>query len=111
MTRSMVSPDTIWLKKTELTDSGLFLILRVRSNIKQVTVEGMDGESHLEYEYDETETRYPVPEGVTSVADIQNLISTDTPVVISKAGREKAWQEIHAKPIEDLRKVAIIKAL
>ena len=111
MTRSMVSPEPIWLRKTELTDSGLFLILRVRSNIKQVTVEGMDGESHLEYEYDETETRYPVPEGVTSVADIQNLILADASVVISKAGREKAWKEIHAKPIEDLRKVAIIKTL
>ena len=111
MTRSTISPDTIWLKKTEMIDDQLYLILRVRSNIKQVTVEGMDGESHLEYEYDETETRYPVPEGVTSVADIQNLISTDTSVVISKAGREKAWQEIHAKPIEELRRVSAIKPI
>jgi len=107
----MISPDTIYLRKTELTDDGLFLILRVRSNIQQATVEDTDGGNHTEYEYDENEIRYPVPEGVTSVADIQNLISTDTSVVISKAGREKAWQEIHAKPIEELRKVAIIKAL
>jgi len=111
MTRSMVSPDTIWLRKTELADSGLFLVLRARSNIKQVTVDDMDGESHLEYEYDETETRYPVPEGVSSVADIQNLISANTAMIISKGDNEKAWREINVMPVDELRKVAIIKAL
>jgi len=110
MTRSMISPDTIWLRKTELTDDGLFLFLRVRSNIKQVTVEDMDGKSHFEFEYDEIEIRYPVPEGVTSVADIQNLLSANVAVITSKATKKKAWQEIHAKPIEELRgKVVEVK--
>jgi len=105
MTKSTVNPEPIWLKKTELTNDSLFLVLRVRSNIKQVTVEDMDGKSHIEFEYDEAEIRYPVPEGVTSVADIQNLILADGTLISSKAATKKAWKDIHAKPIEDMRKI------
>ena len=104
MTRSMVSPDTIWLRKTDLTDDGLLLILRVRSNIHQVTVEDADGGSHTEYEYDENEVRYPVPDGVYTVTDLQNLITAEAANINQKSGREKAWKDIHAKPIEELRK-------
>lgn len=107
MTRSMVSPDSIWLRKTELTDDSLFLILRVRSNIKQVTVEDVDGGSHTEYEYDENEIRYPVPEGVYTVTDLQNLIAVEAANINQKSVRDKAWKEIHAKPIEELRKTVV----
>jgi len=107
MTRSMINPDTIWLRKTELTDSGLFLILRVRSNIKQITVESGDGNSHSEFEYDESEIRYPVPDGVISILDLQNLISAEAANITKKATEEKAWKEIHAKPIEELRKMVV----
>ena len=107
MTRSMISPDTIWIRKTELTDVGMFLVLRVRSNIKQVTVEDMEGKSHIEFEYDETEVRYPVPDGVTSILDLQNLISTEAVNITKKATKEKAWKEIHAQPIENLRKTVV----
>ncbi len=103
MTRSMISPDTIWLRKTDLTDDGLFLILRVRSNIQQVIVEGADGGSHIEYEYDENEVRYLVPDGVYTVTDLQNLIAEEAANINQKSTREKAWKEIHAKPLEELR--------
>jgi hypothetical protein len=101
----MVSPDTIWLRKTELTDNGLFLILRVRSNIQQITVKDADGgDSHTEYEYDENEVRYPVPDGVYTVIDLQNLIAAEAANINQKSIREKAWKEIHARPIKELRK-------
>jgi len=104
MTRSTISPDTIWLKKTEMVDDRLYLVLRVHSNIEQVTVEDADGKSHTEFEYDETESRYLVPDGVTSVLELQNFISAEAVNITQKAVREKAWKEIQAKPIEDLRK-------
>ena len=103
MVRSMINPDIIWLRKTELTDDGLFLILRVRTNIKQVTVEDMKEGGHTEYEYDEEEVRYPVPDGVTSAAGIQNLLSTEAANIIQKATRVMVWKEIHTQPIEELR--------
>ena len=107
MTRSMISPDTIYLRKTELTDDGLFLILRVRSNIQQATVEDTDGGNHTEYEYDENEIRYPVPESVYTVIDLQNLIAAEAANINQKSVREKAWKEIHARPIGELRKTAV----
>lgn len=103
MVRSMISPDTIWLRKTELTDGVLFLVLRVRSNVKQVTIEDSQGGSHIEYEYDEVETRYQAPDTLSSVADVQSLLAVKSADIILKAGREKAWGEIHATPIEQLR--------
>jgi hypothetical protein len=100
----MISPEPIWLRKTELTDEGLFLILRVRSNVKQVNVEDASGERHVEYDYDEKEIRYQVPEGVSSLTDLQGLISTKAADIISKATIRKRWEEIQDKPIDDLRK-------
>ena len=107
MTRSMISPDTIWLRKTELTDDSLFLILRVRSNIQQVTIENGDGGSHTEYEYDENEIRYPVPDSVYTVADLQNLIAVEAANINQKSVREKAWKKIHARPVEEMRKTVV----
>jgi len=107
MTRSMISPDTIWVRKTELTDIGLLLVLRVRSNIKQVTVEDMEGRSHIEFEYDETEVRYPVPDEVTTISALKDLVSREAANITQKATKEKAWKEIQAKPIEELRKTVV----
>ncbi len=104
MIRSTISPDIIWLRKTELTDDGLFLILRVRSNIKQVTVEDMEGATHTEFEYDEEEIRYQVPDTVTSVAGIKTLLSDKEANITLKATEKKARRKIHAQPIEELRK-------
>lgn len=104
MTRSMIKPESIWLRKTELTDEGLFLILRVRSNVKQLNVEDTSGETHVEYDYDEKEIRYQVPEGVSSLTDIDSLILTKAADIVSKATTRKRWEEIQAKPIEELRK-------
>ena len=107
MVRSMINPDTIWLRKTELTGDGLLLILRVRSNIQQVIVEDADSGSHTEYEYDENEVRYPVPDGVYTVTDLQNLIAAEVASINQKSVREKAWKDIHARPIEELRKTVV----
>lgn len=103
MVRSMISPGTIWLRKTELTDGILFLVLRVRSNIKEVTVQDSAGGSHTEYEYDEVETRYQAPDTLSSFADVQSLLVAKTNEIILKASKEKAWEKIHATPIEELR--------
>jgi len=106
MTRSTVNPGTIWLRKTELSDAGLFLVLRVRSNIRQITVEDEGGGSHIEYEYDEIETRYPVPDTVLSPDDIKAILVDKEAEITSKAGKEKVWREIHARPVAELRPVA-----
>ena len=104
MTRSMVKPEAIWLRKTELTDDGLFLLIRVRSNIKQITVGDSDKEKHIEFEYDENEIRYQVPERVKSLAEIQSLITANATDIFSKANTRKAWEDIQAQPIDELRK-------
>jgi len=107
MTRSTINPENIWLRKTEMIDDRLYLILKVRSNIKQVEVKGINEETHTEYEYDETEISYPVPDGVTTIAELKNLISVEAVGINQKATREKAWKEIHAGPIEGLRKTVV----
>ena len=104
MTRSMINPEAIWLRKTELTDSGLFLILRVRSNVKQVTVEDEKEGSHFEYEYDEVEMKYQVHDTLSSAADIKDFILAKTADIVLQGTREKAWKEINDTPIEELRK-------
>ncbi|MDP2730317.1 MAG: hypothetical protein Q8O55_07535 [Dehalococcoidales bacterium] len=107
MVRSMISPDTIWLRKTELTDGVLFLVLRVRSNIKQVTVNDSQGGNHVEYEYDEVETKYQAPDTLSSAADVKSLLTVPSADILLKAGKEKAWAEINARPIEELRQTTI----
>ena len=111
MTRSMISPDTIWLKKTELTESGLFLILKVRSNIREITIEDERDGNHIEYEYDEVETKYQVPITLTSVADVKDFILAKTTDIVLQGTREKAWKEINDTPIEELRKTVSVTAL
>jgi len=103
MTRSAVQPETIWVRKKELTDDGLFLILKVRSNIHQVTVEDMDGESHIEYKYDEEEIRYQVPDGITTSAEIKSLLGTEEDNLVQIADRNKVRKAIYGEPIEMLR--------
>ena len=103
MTRSAVIPETVWVRKKELTDDGLFLILRVRANIHQVTVEDMDGESRTEYEYDEEEIKYQVPDGITTSAEIKTLLGTEEPNLIQTARRKGVQKSIYAESIEKLR--------
>lgn len=96
-------PDTIWVRKKELTNDGFYLILRVRSNIHQITVEDMDGESHTEYEYDEGELRYQVSDDITTSAEIKSLLETEKANLIQKAGRVKVQTALYAEQIENIR--------
>jgi hypothetical protein len=103
MVRSNVLPNAIWLRKTEIVNDQLYLILRVRSNVTEVPVEDMRREKVTHYDYDETEVRYPVPDGVTEMTDIQSLIANEATNIIIKATQTRKWQYIHALPLAEMR--------
>jgi len=104
MVRSNIRPETIWLRKTEMKDDQLYLILRVRTNISEVPVlNEKDGKEVTHYDYDETEVRYPVPEGVTTLDAIKTLIANEAAAINAKAAKETAWKAIAAKPVVDIR--------
>ena len=104
MVRSNIRPETIWLRKTEMKDDQLYLILRVRTNIKEVPVlNEKDGTEVIHYDYDETEVRYPVPENTTTMEGIQALITAEAAAIEAKSSRETAWKAIAAKPVADIR--------
>lgn len=104
MVRSNVLPNAIWLRKTEMVSDQLFLILRVRSNITEVPVENMEGGMVTHYDYDEVEVRYPVPEGVTELTDINNLITNEADKISTKASQTVKWQSINAIQVNEIRK-------
>ncbi len=104
MVRSNVLPNAIWLRKTEMVSGQLFLILRVRSNVKEVPVDDMRGGTVTHYDYDEIEVRYPVPEGVTELADINNLITNEAGNISTNATQTAKWQSINVIPVNELRR-------
>jgi hypothetical protein len=63
----------------------------------------MEGGMVTHYDYDEIEVRYPVPEGVTELADINNLITNEAGNISTKAIQTSKWQSINAIPANKLR--------
>ena len=112
MVRSNIRPETIWLRKTEMKDDQLYLILKVRTNIKEVPVlNEKDGTEVTHYDYDETEVRYPVPEGVTTLDAIKTLIANETAAINAKAAKETAWKAINTKPVADIREAIAVSVI
>jgi hypothetical protein len=103
MVRSNINPDPIWLRKTDLVEDQLYLILRVRSNVREVQVDNMQGGMDMHYEYDEVEIRYPVPDGTSTLADIATLIANESDNINAQSVQKTNWQGIHATPIDDVR--------
>lgn len=105
MVRSNVKPKTIWLRKTEMDNGQLYLILKIRSNIHEILVDDSKGGQVTHYEYDEIEIRYQVPEGVSTNEDIKTLIANEATKINAKAAQEQSWKAISAQSVDDLRKV------
>ena len=86
---SSVKPDILWVHKIE---SGK-LIVRVRSNIKEIQVEDEDG-THTEYQYDETEIAHPLNPATMALDDIKALVVAKTAEINSAVGKEAVWVDI-----------------
>ncbi len=87
MTRSSQEPEQVELKRKELSDDGVRIDLRVRWNIEQITVEDIDGESHTEYEYDESKLTITY-RGIPTNSAIQDFIDRNKQGLILK-GKQK----------------------
>jgi len=60
MPRSVVNPSPISIRKAQRS-GGDYLFVYLRSNPSKLQIEDMDGEAHVEYEYQETQLRLPLP--------------------------------------------------
>jgi hypothetical protein len=96
-------PDTIWLRKTVYVDDQLYLILRIRSNVVEVQKDNMDGQKFTQYEYDEYEVRYKVPDNITTSDNLMAFIAREQVNIDAKISKETAWKAIAVKPIDELR--------
>lgn len=88
MPRSMVEPETVWLRKIEESSEGLTAILRIRWDVHTVEVEDMDGEGHSEYEYEEQEITEKLPSSVDSKKALADYISKNKDKLLDTARKE-----------------------
>lgn len=94
--RSTVLPEEMWVRKTEIINDQLFLVLRVRSDINQVEVDDMDGKNHNEYEYEEVEISYPVNVDFTGIEE-------DYEAIIKAASQKKELESIVSMTVGEIR--------
>ena len=98
MVRSAVRPDEIFLRNKLKEGDDLYLILKIRTNIKEVLITS-DKDSRQEFEYDEYEIKYKVPDA-ESIEEVKQSILTQRDTIIS---RVKIKQELSELPIDNLR--------
>jgi len=60
ISRSTLNPSPISIRKAQRA-GGDYLFVYLRSNPSKFQVEDMDGEAHIEYQYQETQLRIPLP--------------------------------------------------
>jgi hypothetical protein len=96
---SAVQQDSIWIKDKK----GLDLTLRIRWNEKQITKTDMDGKERIEYEYDEQEIIYTIPDNV-KLADFNTYLSSILPTLLTKAKEEaNGIMPIKSTTVETIR--------
>jgi len=100
---SNVMPDAIWLRKTEIDNSQLYLVLKVRSNIVEVQAEDPDGQLVTQYEYDEIEIKYPASTTCRTAADIASYILDKSVDILALADVQGDWEAINASDVHNLR--------
>ena len=100
---SNVMPDAIWLRKTEIDNSQLYVVLKVRSNIVEVQAEDPDGKLVTQYEYDEVEIKYPVSVECRTAADIASYILDKSVDILALADVQGDWEAINASDVHNLR--------
>lgn len=107
LVRSAVKPDSIWLRNKE----GLTLTLRVRWNIKPLSVQDMDGKTHAEFEYEEEEITHEVPAAI-KIEKFKNYLGDKIPDLLAEAKAkitsppikvEPETATLANRPLEDLR--------
>jgi hypothetical protein len=105
MVRSTIKPNTLWLRRID----GNILTLRVRWDIHTVEVEDMEGK-HTEYEYDEREIKYTLPEDITTVTAFKEYMMDKAPELLVQAKqvvvkeKPKHWQLRKLAEVEELKK-------
>ena len=98
MVRSVVRPDEIFLRDKLKEGDDLYLILKIRTNIKEASIVSDEG-SRQEFEYDEYEIKYKVPD-VSSIEEVKQSILTQRDTIISSV---KTKQELSGLSIDSLR--------
>jgi len=72
--RSTVKPALVWLRNIVKESDGLKAYVRYRWEISPVVLEDMDGESHIEYEYDEQEILVDIPDSIVKAKDLAKYL-------------------------------------
>ncbi len=108
--RSAIRPDTIWLRRIDFDENGVYLVLHVRSDIRQFTevdteTDMGDGTPHVVFEYDEEEIRHLLPSGISSAAGIKAHIAGNRAAIEKAVTEKKARDAICLLGIEECRRV------
>jgi len=95
---SSVEPDVIYLRKTEIVNSQLYLVLKVRSNIESIFVD-----DQIQWKYSEVEIKYPVKSDCLSEDQIANYILDNYSSICNLANAQKSWENINKESIKSDR--------
>jgi len=102
--RSAVKPAWYWLNRIETNNEGrLVLVLRIRWNVRQVTVEDLNGEKHIEYEYDEQILKH-TPDQAIAKDEITSYIESCKDELLAEAQNAAEAEAITKIDIESIRK-------
>jgi len=92
---SAIKPDVIWVRKIEKKGDDVFLVIRVRTDIKEIVIKGEEG-SRVEWECDEVEIYYPVNPASVTIEDVKAFVTVkmkDTGAV----EKEAVWKDVCGK--------------
>ena len=101
--RSAVKPAWYFLNKVEFDQGKLVLVLRIRWNVHQVTVEDLNGEKHIEYEYNEQILRHTVDQAI-SYDEVTSYIESCKDELLAEAKNAAELEAITKTDIESIRK-------
>lgn len=107
MARSAIEPNWYWLQKIEKKGNGIQLILRIRWNIHQVTIEDMNKQTHTEYEYDEQILKH-TPGQTLAKDEVTSYIESCKEELLTEAQNIAGIKEIAESDINNVRKQPLI---
>ena len=84
MTRSTVKPSEIWLKSIEPKGEGLQVTFGVAWNIRTIKIDNI-GETHIEFEYDEQEIEWELPNEINSKKILKSYLEENKQNIIQTA--------------------------
>ena len=102
MTRSTVSPESIFIRKIENNTTHLL----IRWNVKEITIDDDIG-SHIEYEYDEQKLTATIPDDVMTPNDLQKWITENSSDLLNQAKSMTTSVTEAPKKTNDIRDMSI----